>query len=172
MLNASYEAIRILPAWKALKLVTKGKAYVELPTRHEVYPGIFLPSVIRLRVYRHIPIRMQIVTRRNLYQRDGYRCGYCGHKFRAEELTLDHVIPKSRGGSGSWENLVSACGGCNRRKDNRTPEEAGMPLLHRPLPITVHTSRMLLRSLGSEVSEWRKYLWHDNEGDRRFAAVN
>ena len=169
-LNASYEAIRIVTARRALTLVSKGVATVEVPTEKMIYPGIYLPSVIRLRHYRHIPIRMQIVSRKNIYLRDGHRCGYCGRKFHADELTLDHIIPRAQGGRSTWDNLVAACGMCNRVKDNRTPEEAGMPLLHRPLPVTVHTSRHLLRALGSETDGWRKYLWHDNTGDERFAA--
>ena len=172
VLNASFEAIRIVAARRAMTLLCKGAATVEVPTDIEVYPGITLPSVIRLRVYRHIPIRLQLVTRRNLYIRDAYRCLYCGKKFHADELTLDHVVPKSKGGLSNWDNLVTACQPDNKRKADRTPEEANMPLLHRPLPLTVHTSRHVLRAMGSEVPAWGRFLWHDNEGDRRFAAVN
>ena len=172
VLNASYEAIRIVAARRALTLICKGAAVVEVPTNTQLYPGITLPSGIRLRTYRHIPIRMQIVTRKNIYVRDGYKCGYCGRKFHGDELTLDHVIPKSRGGTGAWDNLVAACEPCNRSKDNRTPEEAEMPLLRRPLPVTVNTSRHILRTVGLEVQEWQRFLYHDNEGDRRVAAVN
>lgn len=169
-LNASYEAIRIVSARRALTLLTKGVAVVEVPTDRMVYPGIYLPSVIRLRVYKHIPIRMQLVTRRNLYARDSYRCQYCGERFRGEELTLDHVTPRARGGKNAWENLVTACKKCNHRKADRTPEEAAMPLLRRPLPLTVHTSRHVLRAMGSEVQEWSRYLYHDSAGDERFVA--
>ena len=169
-LNASYEAIRIVSAKRALTLITKGKAVVELPTSKMVYPGIYLPSVIRLRVYKHIPIRMQLVTRKNLYLRDGNTCQYCGVKFNSIDLTLDHIIPKSRGGKSSWENLVAACAPCNRRKDDRTPEEAEMRLLHRPIPANVHTGRSVLRSMGLSVQEWGPYLYADSEGDKRFSV--
>lgn len=170
-LNASYEAIRIVSARRAMTLLTKGVAVVEVPTDTMIYPGIYLPSVIRLRTYRHIPIRMQIVTRKNIYVRDGYRCMYCGARKTGTDLTLDHVDPRSKGGKNSWENLVSACKPCNHRKADRTPEEAGMPLLRRPLPISVHTSRHVLRAMGSEVLEWRRYLYHDSAGDERFSAA-
>src|SRR5579863_4440731 len=80
-LNASYEALRIIPAMRALKLVTKGKATVELATDKLIYPGIYLPSVIRLLVYKHVPVRLQLTTRRNILMRDAYRCQYCGLKF-------------------------------------------------------------------------------------------
>lgn len=168
-LNASYEPLRIISAKKALTLLTKGVAVVEMPTSIEVYPGIYLPSVIRLRNYRHVPIRLQVVTRKNILLRDGGRCQYCGQRFESSELTLDHVVPRSRGGKNEWGNLVTACKKDNHRKADRTPEEAGMQLLRRPLPQTIHTPRFLLRSLGAEVNEWGPYLFSDSEGDKRFA---
>jgi 5-methylcytosine-specific restriction endonuclease McrA len=168
-LNASYEALRVITAKKALTLVSKGVAIVEVPTDILVHRGlgIYLPSVIRLRNYRHVPIRMQVVSRKNIILRDGEKCLYCGQKFNPQELTLDHVIPKSRGGDNSWMNLVSCCKDDNHRKGNRTPEEAGMKLLRRPLPQTVHTSRWLLRTLGNEVKEWEPFLFFNSRGESR-----
>jgi hypothetical protein len=154
---------------RALKLVTKGKATVELATNKLIYPGIYLPSVIRLLVYKHVPVRLQVTTRRNILVRDAYSCQYCGLKFHGGELTLDHVIPRSQGGKNSWENLVACCRKDNHRKADRTPEEAGMPLLRRPLPAGVHTGRFILRSICLEVNEWGRYLYADSDGDRRFA---
>lgn len=171
-LNASFEAIRIISAKRALTLLTKGKALTELATDHEIYPGVYLPSVIRLIVYKHVPIRMQILSRRNIHVRDGYRCGYCGERFRGDELSLDHIIPKSKGGRNTFENLVSACKKCNHRKADRTPMEANMPLLFRPIPATVHSGRFLLRSMGLETKEWSKYLYADSTGDQRYVAVH
>ena len=169
-LNASYEAVRIVPARRALTLITKGVALVEVPTDIQVHRGIYLPSVIRLRTYRHIPIRMQVVSRKNIFLRDGERCLYCGERFKTSELTLDHVLPKSRGGDGSWSNLVSCCQRDNHRKGDRTPEEAGMKLIHRPLPQNIHTPRFLLRSMGMDIDEsWSKFLWVNSEGDKRYA---
>lgn len=170
-LNASYEPLRIISAKKALTLITKGVAVTEVPTNTEVYPGIFLPSVIRLRTYRRVPIRVQVCSRKNIYVRDGHRCQYCGHRQESADLTLDHVVPSSRGGRNEWANLVAACKRCNHRKADRTPEEAGMPLLRRPLPQTIHTPRFILKSLGSEVDEWGRFLYADSNGDRRFVAV-
>lgn len=169
-LNASYEPLRIVSAKKALTLLTKGVAVVEVPTSIKVHEGIYLPSVIRLRNYRHVPIRIQVVSRRNIILRDGGRCMYCGVK--SQELTLDHVIPRSRGGGNTWDNLVACCAKDNHRKGDRTPEEAGMKLLRRPLPQSIHTPRFLLRTLGSEVKEWNQFLWTDNKGDTRFQYVN
>ena len=169
-LNASYEALRIIPAMRALKLVTTGKAAVELATNRMIYPGIHLPSVIRLLKYKHVPMRMQMTTRRNILMRDGHRCQYCGQKFHGSELTLDHVIPRAQGGKNTWENLVACSRKDNHRKADRTPEQAGMPLLRRALPANVHTSRFILRSMALEVNEWGRYLYADSNGDRRFAV--
>jgi 5-methylcytosine-specific restriction endonuclease McrA len=169
-LNASYEALRIIPAMRALKLVTSGKALVELAADRIIYPGIYLPSVIRLLVYKRVPMRLQVTTRRSILMRDGYRCQYCGLRLHGSELTLDHVIPRAQGGSNRWENLVACCRKDNHRKADRTPEQAAMPLLRRPLPASVHTSRFILRSMGLEVNEWSRYLYADSDGDRRFAA--
>jgi 5-methylcytosine-specific restriction endonuclease McrA len=167
VLNASYEAIRIVSAKRSLTLLTKGKAVCELSTDTEVYPGIYLPSVIRLRVYKHIPIRLQIVTRKNIYLRDNHTCQYCGVKLKGEDLTLDHIFPKSRGGKSDWQNQVTCCRGCNWKKDDRTPEEAGMPLLHRPLPATVHTGRAILRTMALQTKEWERYLYADSKGETK-----
>ena len=168
-LNSCLEPVRIIWARKALTLVTKGKAIVVVHTDREIYPGIFMPSVIRLLEYKFVPIRMQTLSRKNIFMRDGYKCMYCGKSSSGEGLELEHVIPRSRGGKNEWVNLVSACRKCNSRKGDRTPEEAGMPLLRRPLPASVHTGRFILRSMGLEVNEWGRYLYADSDGDRRFA---
>lgn len=168
-LNASYEPLRIITAKKALTLITKGVAVVEIPTSIQVHPGIYLPSVIRLRHYRHVPIRLQVVSRKNIFLRDGHRCQYCGHRFQSQELTLDHIVPRAQGGRNEWGNLVACCKVDNHRKADRTPEQAGMKLLRRPLPQNVHTPRFLLKALGSEVDDWVPYLWADSEGDKRFS---
>lgn len=169
-LNASYEPLRIIWARKALTLITKGVAVVEVPTSRIIYPGVYLPSVIRLREYKHVPIRMQTVSRKNIFMRDGYQCMYCGKSSGGAELELEHVIPRSRGGRNTWDNLVAACRKCNSRKNDRTPEEAGMRLIRRPLPATIHTPRFILKSLGSEVKEWGRYLYNDSEGEQRLVA--
>jgi 5-methylcytosine-specific restriction endonuclease McrA len=76
------------------------------------------------------------------------------------ELTLDHVIPRSRAGESAWENLVACCHYCNNHKGSRTPEEAGMKLLRQPRPFSLHTSRHLMRMLGNGEAQWRKYLFY------------
>ena len=159
VLNASYEPIFICSPKRALTLIVKGTATVEESREIRVHRDYMLPSVVRLRHYRRIPSRVQVVSRKNLYARDGYRCQYCGEEFAAKDLTLDHVMPKSQGGQSRWENLVAACGACNRKKGNRTPSEAGMELLRTPRVLSIHTARGMLRMAGHEEFSWRKYLY-------------
>lgn len=168
LLTNSYEPHSIIAARRALTLITKGVAVVVVPTSTRIYPGVYLPSVIRLREYKKIPYRMQQVSKKNILMRDSYRCMYCGTRGNGQTLELEHIIPKSRGGKNTWENLVASCRKCNQKKGDRTPEEAGMKLIHRPLPATIHTHRQLLKTLGSEVHEWKKYLWEDSAGDTRW----
>ena len=94
---------------------------------------LHIPAVIRLK--KKVALRKKDVkfSRANVYERDGYRCQFCGEKKSARQLTYDHVVPYSRGGKTEWTNIVTACGTCNRRKANRTPEEAGMRLLKKPI---------------------------------------
>jgi len=90
------------------------------------------PQVIILMLYDKLPPRRVKFTRKNIYRRDNNTCQYCGRKLRTEELNLDHVIPLSRGGKNTWENVVCSCISCNMRKGNRTLEEAGMKLIRKP----------------------------------------
>lgn len=164
VINASFEPIAICHLRRALVLVVKESAIVQEDLGREIHAGIMWPSVIRLKRYKHVPHRVQVLTRRNILVRDGHQCQYCGETFCALDLTLDHVIPRSKGGPSTWENLVAACGVCNRRKADRTPEEADMPLLRRPRPVTLHTARGILRSQGEAEKQWQRYLYFDNEG--------
>jgi 5-methylcytosine-specific restriction endonuclease McrA len=159
VLNQSFEPIQFASARRAIVLIVKGRAAVVEEHDDYVHIGIRMPCVIRLREYRRIPHRSLECGRKNILIRDGYTCQYCGKKFSGHDLTLDHVMPESRGGIKTWENLVAACGPCNRRKSNRTPEEAGMPLLRRPRRMTIHTARNMMRLIGSDEKKWRRYLY-------------
>lgn len=161
-LNAAYEPTSIISARDAMRLLVKGAAEMEISRGYQIHPDFELPSVIRLKQYHFIPVRSHLVARKNFYARDKYTCQYCVKKFHPSELTLDHVIPESRGGGATWHNLVTCCVRCNRRKANRTPEEAGMPLLNRPRPVSIHTARYLLRSLGEMEDSWRQFLYFEN----------
>ena len=174
VLNSSYEAITILSARRALTLVSKGAALTEVPTNARVHRTleIYIPSVIRLRNYAKIPHRRPIPSRANIFRRDNHTCLYCGRKSPKVILELEHILPRSRGGTGEWHNLATSCHECNQMKGDRTPQEANMSLLHKPLPSSVHTSRFLLKTLGKEINEWQRFLWVDSDGDRRYVTVN
>ena len=93
---------------------------------------IQVPRVIRVLTYDRLPRKKVKFNRRNIFARDGNRCQYCGKRFATTELSLDHILPRSRGGLASWENIVCACLKCNVRKGGRTPREAGMRLIREP----------------------------------------
>jgi len=162
VLNASYEPINICAARRALVLVLKGVASAEEETMiavHSARAHVRLPSVIRLLEYRRIPRQTRPLSRKNILMRDRYTCQYCHRVLASADLTLDHVVPRSRSGESAWENLVACCHGCNNRKGSRTPEEAGMKLARQPKPFSLHTSRHLMRMLGKGEAQWRKYLF-------------
>ena len=160
VLNASYEPVNITRARRAVVMLIKGVAVVEEAHDRYMHVGLQLPCVIRLRQYRRLSSRIQTLSRKNILIRDGYTCQYCGVKLLSSELELEHVIPRSRGGQSTWENLVAACRDCNARKADRTPVEAGMKLLRQPRRVTILTSRALLRQTGIDEQKWRKYLYY------------
>jgi hypothetical protein len=129
VLNASYEPINIVSARRAIKLVMKG-----------------VPSVVRLLVYRKMPRLNKSVSWKSILLGDRQTCQYCNRILPLKLLTLDHVVPRSRGGAGTWENLVASCYVCNHRKADRTPAEAGMPLIRKPAPIGIHAKHRLMTS--------------------------
>ncbi len=99
---------------------------------HTVRLSIRMPKVLLLRHFDRLPTQEVKFNRDNLFERDDYRCQYCGELFEAEKLNMDHVIPRDRGGRTSWENIVTSCLKCNSRKANRLPHQAGMHLLKKP----------------------------------------
>ena len=132
VLNASYEYLNVTSIKRAVKLLYKGKAeLVEAVEGREIGNTVFrmrLPSIIRMLYMIRRPFKEVPLTRKNVLLRDRHVCQYCGRPGD----TVDHVRPRSRGGADSWENCVCACAPCNRRKNNRTPEEAGMKLRRKP----------------------------------------
>jgi 5-methylcytosine-specific restriction endonuclease McrA len=136
VLNASYEPLNVTTVRRAHVLVFKGKAEVieklqqPLRSAEDTYPW---PHVIRLVQYVRVPRTLQRkISRRALFARDGWRCMYCGTT--SGRLTLDHVVPRSRGGDSVWENVVTSCAPCNMRKGNRLPDEISMTLRKLPRP--------------------------------------
>jgi 5-methylcytosine-specific restriction endonuclease McrA len=169
VLDAGYQAVNVVPVRRALTLLAAGRAVavehdeaVELRSERS---RVNCPLIIRLfiavahRVYRSLRIRF---NKRNVLARDGHECQYCGS---GEQLTIDHVVPRSRrdrshpeGGPTSWENCVAACLACNLRKGDRTPEEAQMPLRRDPAPPRGFLPLVQKQAGGGFAERWRQYL--------------
>ncbi|MBP7999210.1 MAG: HNH endonuclease [Chloroflexi bacterium] len=166
LLNASYEPLAVIPKQRALSLMARGR--VEAVTDDLFQVGgasrtFTIPTVLRLRRYVNVPMRGARWSRRAVFHRDGYRCVYCGVRvgdkrkgvtLAREDFTLDHVIPRSRGGKNSWGNTACACAPCNQRKGDRTPDEAGMTMLWEP-----KTPRVDYLVASGQIPEaWKVYL--------------
>ena len=158
VLNQSYEPLHICRVRRAVVLIYRGKAeMLENGTGfiHSASEVFSVPSVIRLAYMIKRPRLQRKLTRLEIFNRDRYTCQYCGRETR--QLTLDHVIPRYRGGEHSWENVVSACIPCNRRKAGRTPKEAGMKLINHPSPPRSLSFYIPYHYLKAR-SEWQQYL--------------
>lgn len=132
VLNFDYTPLNITSFKRGFVLVDKGKAEIVKSDNSPIVIGVkeyVRPLIIRLLSYIKFQTKKIRVNRNRIYKRDGNQCVYCGSK---KELTLDHVIPKSRGGTNEWTNLVACCSKCNLKKGNRTPEEAKMPMKSKP----------------------------------------
>ena len=162
LLNITYEPLKIINWRKAVTMLCLGKVEVIEEYDHEIRSVSFsvkLPSVVRLLKLIKRPKNPIKFSRQNIYARDRFKCQYCGRRFSSEELTYDHVFPKSRGGRTEWENIVTCCVECNRIKGGRTPEEAAMMLIRKPsrpswipaLRITIGFQRV--------PESWRDYLY-------------
>ena len=129
VLNNNYMPINICSWRRAIVLLLKERAESLEQSQHVIHARYVLPYVIRLFRYVPLPYNDIVMSRKNILLRDNFRCQYCG---KNGNLTLDHVIPKSRGGRDHWENVVVSCVRCNNRKGDKTPEEAGLRLLSTP----------------------------------------
>ena len=157
VLNAGYEPLAVVSFKRALVLVLSGKAVVVASDDEHPVHGISgeweRPSVILLRRYVRVPTGRAVpVSRRGVLRRDDQRCAYCG----VHASTIDHVIPRSRGGADSWENLVACCLRCNNIKGDRTPQEMGWSLRFSPRP--PHGTAWLVRGTERAQPEWREFL--------------
>src|SRR5690625_1093735 len=158
VLNKDYQPLSVCSVHRSIKLLFLNKAEMlhdypdkKLRTVSEEYS---YPSVIRLHRYIKIPYSKIVLTRHNILKRDAKTCQYCGS---SRNLTIDHVLPRSRGGGDSWENLVAAGDDCNVNKGNRTPEEADMTLFRKPFR-PVHIT-FLQSILGGVEEVWKPYLY-------------
>ena len=186
VLNKMYVAVRVVSARRAFSLLSRDTAEIidvnegqyinydfaswldmaELqrrfePERHDwvrtVRFEIAVPRVIRLLSYDRLPEQQVKLNRRNLFARDRNRCQYCGHFYPSSELSIDHVMPRSQGGPDTWENLVCSCVRCNARKGGRTPEQARMKLIRRP--VKPKRNPLIAIKLGHDkYASWKAFL--------------
>jgi len=170
LLNATYEPLKVVDWQRAITLWVQGK--VEIIAEHDrvvkaVSFSFKLPSVIRLLRFVKIRRRFDYVpfSRANIYARDNHTCQYCNELFPTSELTFDHVVPVAQGGRKDWENIVTCCVVCNRRKGGRTPAEAGMRLQRVPRrPDSAPAVRVTI-GLREAPESWRDYLYWNLELD-------
>lgn len=165
VLNRFFQAVQITSVRRAFCLFFKGyvKAvdedyltysfndWKDLPADGEVVHTprfrLRVPRVVQLIHYEQVPRFRVRFSRKNIFMRDRNRCQYCGRSFGYRELSIDHVVPVSRGGRDSWDNVVCCCLGCNKRKGNRTPEESGLKLIRPPRrPFWIPFSRFATRA--------------------------
>ncbi|MEZ4867587.1 MAG: HNH endonuclease [Caldilineaceae bacterium] len=166
LLNASYEPLAVIPLKRAVSLLLRDRVDAvtdELVTVQGASDTLALPNVLRLRRYVHAPRRGVRWSRRGVLQRDEFRCIYCGMRsgerrgsifLTKSDFTIDHIVPRSRGGVNSWGNTACACSPCNQRKGDRTPHEAGMTMLWEPKTPRVD----YLVASGSIPTSWKIYL--------------
>jgi 5-methylcytosine-specific restriction endonuclease McrA len=131
ILNRSYLPIHVTSVRRAFVLLYQGIAKA-VNAQYQTFDVIRVPRVVLLVTYDRVPKRQVRFSRYNIYARDKCTCQYCDSRYPRQELNLDHVIPRSRGGTSTWENVVCSCQECNRRKGGRTPQEARMALLRKP----------------------------------------
>lgn len=156
VLNQDFSPISICSVHRAFLLIYLNKADLiskvkdkALRSISESYP---YPSVIRISKYVNIPYKGVVLTRHNVFKRDDFTCQYCGTK---KDLTLDHLIPRSKGGKSNWTNLVTACKSCNAKKGDFTPEKAGLTLKKVPVKPSY---LMFLKSSGNTKEDWLPFL--------------
>lgn len=147
VLNADFTPLNVTTVYKGFSLVNKGKAEVLKASEKPIKTGMgsfVRPLIIRLLNFVKFRIYKLRINRQRIYKRDNNQCTYCGNK---KNLTIDHIIPKSKGGQNTWMNLVTCCSNCNRIKGDRTPEEANMKLNIKPYEPTI-VSEILNSSVG------------------------
>ena len=145
--------------WRELSEFRRAFAPAEHDWVRTVRFEIVVPRIIRVLTYSRLPRQEVKLNRRNIYARDASRCQYCGKRFSTSELSLDHVVPRSRGGEQTWQNIVCCCVKCNVRKGGRTPDEAGLKLVQRP--VKPRRSPVInIKLSDSKYHSWRQFLDH------------
>jgi 5-methylcytosine-specific restriction endonuclease McrA len=159
VLNQSYEPLNVCRVRRAVVLLDRGKAEMLENGTGLIHSASFtfpVPSVIRLAYMIKRPRPQRKLTRLEIFHRDQFTCQYCGKQ--THQLTLDHVIPRYRGGEHIWENVVSACIPCNRHKAGKTPDEAGMKLIRKPAPPRGDRYFYIPHNYIQTQNQWQKYL--------------
>jgi 5-methylcytosine-specific restriction endonuclease McrA len=159
VLNQNYEAMSICNVQRAVILLYLGKAELVASKNSKkirsVSREVPFPTIVRLMIYIRVPYKKIVLSRKNILRRDGYKCQYCG---RGDvTLTIDHIVPKSKGGDDTWENLVAACVNCNNKKGDHTPEESKMALHKKPTKPSHIT--FMKHFVGKIDDEWKPYLY-------------
>ena len=159
LLDSTYEPLKIISWEDAMHRVVTGDAEIVEETDHTIrsaYQEWKLPSVIRQfgKFKRRGGVQF---SRINIYMRDGFTCQYCREKKQVKHLTFDHVLPRAQGGKTSWTNIVTACRPCNSSKEDRTPEQAGMKLLNKPVEPKWLPAQMMIR-MKEVPKQWSYYL--------------
>ena len=166
LLNASYEPLSVIPLKRAMSLLLRECVDAATPERltiRSATSALEIPTVLRLKRYVNVPRRGARWSRKAVFQRDNYRCIYCGvqigdrrgkHSITRFDFTLDHILPRSRGGRNTWGNTACACALCNQRKGSRLPNEANMRLLWEPKTPRVN----YLVAQGKVPTAWKMYL--------------
>jgi len=159
VLNQNYEAMSICNVQRAVVLLFLGKAELIASKNSKLVRSVSrampFPTIVRLRLYIRVPYKKIVLSRKNILRRDHHKCQYCNRSDLP--LTIDHIIPKSKGGDDSWENLVAACVKCNNKKGDRSPEDALMALIRRPSRPSHIT--FMKHFVGKIDDEWRPYLY-------------
>ena len=155
VLNSTFSPINICSWRRAIALLFKNKAESLEKSGRKINDKYVLPFVIRLKNYVPLPYNSVVLTRKNVLLRDNFTCQYCGS---SGNLTLDHIVPKSKGGGDSWENIVVCCVRCNNRKGDKAPEEAGLKLMGTPYKPPSMLYLQMTR-LGNIPTSWYNYFF-------------
>lgn len=163
LLNSTYEPLKVISWQRAVTLLWLGKVEIVRTYERDIRSVTFkirMPAVVRLlRFVRRKQLQVSF-SRKNLFARDENSCQYCGKKHELPELTYDHVLPRSQGGRTEWTNIVTCCVACNRRKGGRTPDQAGMRLMHAPKrPERLPGVVTITIGLKSAPDAWRDFLY-------------
>lgn len=176
VLNSNWQPVNVAPVARSLALLWNGSARAVDPRDYQTYSWtdwarmqpvdgepflqavsqrLRVPEVVTLTGYNRLPEGSVSFSRRNIFKRDRYACQYCGVQPGSEELTIDHVTPRSQGGASTWSNCVLACVACNKHKADRTPEQAGVKLRKAPVR---PTWRPLYASHNLRIASWSKFV--------------